>query len=140
MRVVFDTNIYISAFVIPGGNAEEAYLYAVGGRFELFTSIAILTETANTLRNKFSWAHEKIERFLTTVGQTATVLKTEPYIQLLHDDPDNRILECALLARAEVIVTGDQHLLALERFEGAALMKLSEFLALFRNPPLTPAS
>ncbi len=140
MRVVFDTNIYISAFVIPGGNAEEAYLYAVGGRFDLFASIAILTETANTLRHKFSWAHEKIERLLTTVGQTATVLKTEPYIQVLHDEPDNRILECALLARAEVIVTGDQHLLALEHFEGVAIMKLSEFLALFRNPPLTPAS
>jgi len=29
MRVVFDTNIYISAFAIPGGNAEEAYLKAI---------------------------------------------------------------------------------------------------------------
>ncbi len=42
MRAVFDTNIFISAFVIPGGNAEEACLQAVRATFELFTSIAIL--------------------------------------------------------------------------------------------------
>ena len=41
MRAVFDTNIFISAFVIPGGKAEEAYLQAVRATFELFTSIAI---------------------------------------------------------------------------------------------------
>ena len=65
MRVVFDTNIFISAFVIPGGNAEEAYLHAVGGRFELFTSISILTETANTLRTKFVWWEDKVLRLST---------------------------------------------------------------------------
>ncbi|MDZ7697494.1 MAG: putative toxin-antitoxin system toxin component, PIN family [Deltaproteobacteria bacterium] len=55
MKVVFDTNIYISAFVIPGGNAEKAYLHAVDGDFELCTSIAILTELARKLDEKFGW-------------------------------------------------------------------------------------
>jgi hypothetical protein len=41
MRVVFDTNICISAFAIPGGQAEEAYLHALRGRFELCTSVPI---------------------------------------------------------------------------------------------------
>lgn len=59
MRVVFDTNIYISAFAIPGGNAEEAYLKAIQGQFELFTSVAILTETARVLQTKFDWAEDK---------------------------------------------------------------------------------
>ncbi len=134
MRVVFDTNIYISAFVIPGGNAEEAYLHAVRGRFELFTSIAILTETANTLRNKFAWSQGKIEDLLTNVGQSAVVVKTQPHIHILRDEPDNRILECAVEADAQLIVTGDQHLLALQRFQGTSIMKLSEFLALLRKP------
>ncbi len=59
MKVVFDTNIYISAFVIPGGNAEKAYLHAVDGDFELYTSIAILTELARKLDEKFGWGKEK---------------------------------------------------------------------------------
>ena len=58
MRVVFDTNIYVSAFAIPGGNAEDAYLEAVRGTFELFTSVAILTETAGVLQNKFAWEED----------------------------------------------------------------------------------
>ena len=60
MLVVFDTNIYISALAIPGGNAEDAYLKAVRGTFELYTSVAILTETARVLQTKFDWAEEKV--------------------------------------------------------------------------------
>jgi len=42
-KIVFDTNIYISALAIPGGNAEKAYLHAIDGDFELCTFVAILT-------------------------------------------------------------------------------------------------
>jgi predicted nucleic acid-binding protein len=59
VRVVFDTNIYISALAIPGGNAEDAYLEAIRGTFELFTSVAILTETARVLQTKFDWSEDK---------------------------------------------------------------------------------
>jgi len=131
--VIFDTNIYISAFAIPGGSAEEAYRYAVHRDFELFASIAILTETANTLRNKFAWSNEKIESLLTNIGKVAVVLKTQPHIHVLHDEPDNRILECGVPAQADIIVTGDQHLLALKHYEDIILMKLSEFLAMLRT-------
>jgi len=133
VRVIFDTNIYISAFAIPGGSAEEAYRYAVHRDFELFASIAILTETANTLRNKFAWSNEKIESLLTNIGKVAVVLKTQPHIHVLHDEPDNRILECGVPAQADIIVTGDQHLLALKHYEDIILMKLSEFLAMLRT-------
>lgn len=53
VRVVFDTNIYISALALPGGNAEAAYLGAIRGAFELYTSVAILTKTAGMLQTKF---------------------------------------------------------------------------------------
>lgn len=46
-KVVFDTNIYISAFAIPGGRAEEAYLQAVKKKFILYSSIAILADGRN---------------------------------------------------------------------------------------------
>lgn len=81
MRVVFDTTIFISAFVIPGGQAEEAYRHALHGRFELFTSVSILTETANKLRTKLDWSDEKIHKLLKSIGGTATVLKTQPLMK-----------------------------------------------------------
>ena len=64
MKVVFDTNIFISAFAIPGGKAEEAYLLCLKGRFILCSSIPILTETAQKLRDKFGWEEEKIIHLL----------------------------------------------------------------------------
>lgn len=133
MRVVFDTNIFISAFVIPGGNAEEAYLHAVRGTFELFSSVSILTETANTLRTKFGWSDAKVQDLLRSISKTATVLKTEPHLHVVRDEPDNRILECALLAEADIILTGDRHLLSLERYRDTSLVKLADFLELLKQ-------
>mgnify|MGYP001617748797 CR=1 FL=1 len=85
MQAVFDTNIFISAFVIPGGNAEEAYLHAMHGAFELFTSVAILTETATTLQTKSQWAGERVQQLLRSIGQTATILKTRPHLHILEE-------------------------------------------------------
>lgn len=133
MRVVFDTNIFISAFVIPGGKAEDAYLHAVRGVFELFTSVAILTETAKKLRTKFGWSDDRVARLLRSISKTATVLKTTPHLHLLRDEPDDRILECALLAGADIIVTGDKHLLALEHYRSTRIVKLAEFLQLLKQ-------
>ena len=75
MKVVFDTNIYISAFVIPGGNAERAYIHAIDGDFELCTSVAILTELAGKLDEKFGWEKQKIAQLITSISNLATVFK-----------------------------------------------------------------
>lgn len=129
MRVVFDTNIYISALVIPGGNAEEAYVKALRGNFELFTSVAILTETASVLQIKFEWTEDRIRQAIRNISETATVLRPRPTLHLLKDEPDNRILECAIAAQADWIVTGDRHLLVLKRHANSAIISLADFLA-----------
>ena len=100
MRVVFDTNIYISALAIPGGNAEDAYLEAVRGTFELYTSVAILTETARVLQMKFDWAEDKAREAVQAISQVATVLRLRLTLHILKDEADNRILECAIAAQA----------------------------------------
>jgi predicted nucleic acid-binding protein len=60
MKVVFDTNIFISAFVVRGSLGERAFLLAQQKRFDLCTSVSILTETARKLRGKFNQADEDI--------------------------------------------------------------------------------
>ena len=128
MRVVFDTNIYISALAIPGGNADDAYLEAVRGTFELYTSVAILTETARVLQMKFDWAEDKVREAVRAISQVATVLRPRPTLHILKDEPDNRILECAIAAQAEFVVSGDRHLLALKHHANITMISLAEFL------------
>jgi putative PIN family toxin of toxin-antitoxin system len=128
LRVVFDTNIYISAFVIPGGNAEKAYVHAIDGDFNLHTSIAILTELARKLDEKFGWEKQRIIELIKSISKVAIVLKTAPWLKVLSDEPDNRILECALKAEADFLVTGDKHLLKLKHYGNFKIAKLSAFL------------
>ncbi len=136
MKIVFDTNIYISAFVIPGGNAEKAYLHAIDGDFELYTSVAILTELARKLDEKFGWEKQKIVQLITSISNVATVFKTTPRLKVLSDDPDNRILECVLKAGADFLVTGDKHLLKLRNYGNFEIIKLSAFLTMLHQAPI----
>jgi putative PIN family toxin of toxin-antitoxin system len=125
---VFDTNIYVSAFAIPGGHAEEAYLAAIRGRFDLFISVPILTETATVLQNKFDWSEDKARALVQAISHVATVVTNGPRLHVVRDEPDNRILECAVKAHADFIVTGDRQLLALSKYEGVTVMTLANFL------------
>ena len=128
MRVVFDTNIYISAFAIPGGKAEQAYLLALQGRFSLLTSVTILAETTRILQTKFSWSFAQTERLVTHLSQVADLIPTQPHVHVLTDEADNRILECGVQGHAEYLGTGDRALLALHDYEGVRIMDLSNFL------------
>jgi len=127
-KAVFDTNIYISALITKGGRAEEAWLLAVEGRVEVYTSAAILTEMAGKLREKFHWEDEWIKRAVRHIAVVAMVVKPGARLAILKDEPDNRILECARHAGAEVIVTGDRHLLSIVSFEGIRIVTLADFL------------
>jgi putative PIN family toxin of toxin-antitoxin system len=131
LNVVFDTNIFISAFVIPGGRAEAAYSHALRKDFTLYSSVAILTETAQKLREKFGWQQDKITSLLKAIAKVAIIIKTEPHLHHLADEPDNRVLECAEAVGADFIVTGDKHLLFLKHFQNSKVVRLSDFLKKF---------
>jgi putative PIN family toxin of toxin-antitoxin system len=131
MRVVFDTNVFVSAFVIPGSLGERAFLLARTNHCELHTSVAILTETARVLRRKFDQDEDDIKEALRQISRAAVVSRPAARLRVVEDDADNRILECAVDGRVDLIVTGDRHLLKLKRFEAIAILRLADFLRLF---------
>lgn len=137
LRAVFDTNIYISAFQLPGGQADRAYRLAISGSFELCSSPPIITETAVKLREKFGWDAVMTQAAVRSIGRVATVIRAEKRLTVLADDPDNRVLECALDAGADLIVTGDRHLLKLKRFEGVQIVRLADFLRTMGPGPVS---
>ena len=133
MRIVFDTNVYVSAFITPGGRGEAAYLLATGGAVELAVSVPILTELARKLKGKFRWDDEHIKAAIRHVAAAAVVVKPVERLEVLADEPDNRILECAREAGAELIVTGDRHLLDIGSYEGIAVVTLAAFLQTYEG-------
>lgn len=133
IRVVFDTNVYISAFISPHSKAEDAYLLAVDRKVSLYTSVPILTEAAKKLREKFLWDDNKITAALKHISKAATILKPVKKLNILADTPDNRVLECAVMAEAHLIITGDRHLLALKEYKGIGITRIAEFLYTFSS-------
>lgn len=128
MKVVFDTNIFVSAFIIPGSRGQEAFLLAQRRKVFLYSSVPILTETARILRVKFPQSEEDVMVALRMISRAAMMVRPTRKLNILEDLPDNQILECAVAAQADLIVTGDHQLLALKEFEGISIVRLADFL------------
>ena len=128
MRVVFDTNIYVSALATPGGVAERAVALAKDGAFELILSRPILDEVLGTLARKFARDGEELARIAIILSSLADTVAPTHQVRVLADAPDNRILECALAAGAELVVTGDQQMLSLGTWQGIEIVSLRTFV------------
>jgi putative PIN family toxin of toxin-antitoxin system len=128
VRVVFDTNVLVSALVTPGGKGEAALLRVISGHDELILSRPIILELLDVLARKFDRYPDELSRVALLLSDVATVVDPEIERGVLGDEPDNRILECALAGAAEAIVTGDRAMLELGSFEGVAILGLAEYV------------
>ena len=128
MKVVFDTNILVSALVFPGGRGEDALHRILEERDELFLSKAILDELLGVLARKFARDAEELSRVAVFLSEVATIVKPGARLRVLKDAADNRILECAAAAGADRIVTGDHALLALGEHAATRIVSLREYL------------
>jgi putative PIN family toxin of toxin-antitoxin system len=92
-------------------------------------SRAILDELLEVLSRKFARDAEELAHVAVFVSELAMVVAPRRRLRVVKDDPDNRILECAIAGRAEAIVTGDKALLALANFRNTPVVMLRSYLA-----------
>lgn len=128
MRVVFDSNVYVSALVLPGSRGEEALERVLDGKDSLLISRPIVDELLGVLARKFSRDPEELSRVALLLADLAELVDPPERIAVLADEPDNRILECALAGRADLVVTGDKQMLSLQRWRGIAIVTLANYL------------
>jgi putative PIN family toxin of toxin-antitoxin system len=128
MKVVFDTNILVSALVFPGGRADIALRRIIEEKDQLLLSKPILDELLGILARKFSRDAEELAHVAVFLSDLSVVVKPRRKFAVLADEPDNRILECAVTGGADAIVTGDKALLALKHFRKVKLLSLRAYL------------
>jgi putative PIN family toxin of toxin-antitoxin system len=123
VKAVLDTNVLISAFVFPGGAPEHVYRRGLEGRLSLITSRPLLSELGRVLTEKFGWESPYAEEVVSQLLRIAVVVDPTEQITDITDDPaDNRVLEAAAEGDAEVIVSGDRHLLTLGTWRGIRIL------------------
>ena len=130
MRVVLDTNVIVSGLKFPG-NERLILELAPRRRFQLCLSPFILDEVAGVLGRKFDWTDERSSQALRALEDAATIVEPGRRLELIEGGhADNRILECAVAASADHLVTGDRrHLLPLEHHQGATILNAPRFLS-----------
>ena len=127
-RVVLDTNIWISAFRFKG-KPLDLILKATEGEFEIFTSQAIIDETLRVLREKFNASEQELSNALEIIAGTATKIDPKVRLNVVKDDPDdNKVVECAVSANAEAIITADNHLLRIRVYDSIRMVQVGDFL------------
>ena len=113
MKLVFDTNIYISAFVIPHSKAEKALLKVVEGKDTLLISKDIINETLTVLSAKFYRDKEALSHLAVYLSEIAQMV--EPVgakLTVLKDEPENRLPQASLrqpIQRAQLARRGGSH-------------------------------
>jgi len=131
LKVVLDTNILVSAWLWEGNESKIVELIE-NGLVIGYTSPLLIREFEKVMNYpKFRLSEEEIA---SATGYYQIILRTiEPktMVNIIRDDPeDNRVLDCALSAKANAIITGDKHLLALGRFKNIKILTSTEFLRL----------
>lgn len=129
MRVVLDSNVVVSALAHPRGRVSPLLRAAQERRYQLLVSPAIISEVAETLRDDFLWEDSHIIRRLKRITKRSEIIVPRIVLAVIKDDPDDdRILECAVTGKADVIVSGDRHLLRLKSYEGIPIVRPVDFL------------
>ncbi|MDO8729732.1 MAG: putative toxin-antitoxin system toxin component, PIN family [Candidatus Omnitrophota bacterium] len=128
LRTVLDTNVVISGLLFTGP-PHRILQFAIRRKILPVTSPVLLEELTGVLRTKFKYPASVAE---TVTAEWADLCeRIEPITRLAavpQDPSDNRVLECAVDGKAETVVTGDRHLLALGTFRNIPILRPQEFL------------
>lgn len=129
MRVVFDTNVLVSATVF-GGAPRLALVAAIEGRVQLVTSRTLLDEYERVLRDKFAFAPAAARGARGELEALSELVEPEPIPPTSRDADDDLFLAAAWVGGCDAIVSGDDDLLVLESYEGIPIVTARGFLEL----------
>ena len=133
MKVVIDTNVFVSSFF--GGNPRKIIDLWKKGKISLCVSKNILDEYIEVLQRIGLGDGREIEELLSLFAKGFNILFTTktPKIKAVRDDPDDdKFIECAVGLKAEVIITGDKALKAMNEYIGIKILTPQQFLKTYK--------
>jgi putative PIN family toxin of toxin-antitoxin system len=134
-RIVFDTNVAISAMLLPRSIPRQAF-DAAAGRGQLLVSEETIAELEEVLRrpkfDKYVREEKRLE-FLAALVRDAEVIEVTDVVRECRDPKDDKFLALAVSGKASHVISGDADLLALHPFREIAIVTPQGFLALARQ-------
>jgi putative PIN family toxin of toxin-antitoxin system len=132
IKAVFDTNVLVSS-LIREGKPRKLWERAIGGDLQLVLSDSLLEEFLAVIARPHIANYADIQtrkRFTRLLIQISKFVEIQHLPQITEDPDDNIVIETALAGKAKYIVSGDRHLLVLNRFRGIRIVSIEEMLML----------
>jgi len=137
LKVVLDTNIFVSSLLSKAGRPAMVIDAWRAGRYLLVTSPPIISEIkrvleAPSIRKKYGLSRDRIERLILLLEKDGIVVPgLSGVARVIPEDPtDEMFLSAALDAQADLIISGDRHLLDLGEYKGIPVVTARQFLKL----------
>jgi uncharacterized protein len=130
MRVVLDTNVFISGIFWEGNFCSQIIDKWKNRKFELVSSREILEEFVNTLKNfKIQMPEDMIEEWKYLIIKNSIMVEPTIKLEIIKDDPeDNKFLEAGIAGNVDLIISQDKHLLNLEEYGEIKILSPMESL------------
>jgi len=134
IKIVLDTNILISA-ILFGGNPRKILSLIIDNKIQGFISPFIIFELKEVLRKKFNFPLEILEELEELIKEKFIIVYPKKTINLIKEVlADNRILECAVEAKADFLISGDtKHILKLKKINKTKIVSVNDFLMTFKK-------
>ncbi len=131
MRVVLDTNIFISGFFWHGP-AEKILNLWKSGKFSLIISMDIISEIVKVLKDfKIKMSDIQRKQLIDIIIGMSLIVELTEKVDIVKDDPDdNKFIEASISGKADYIITQDKHLLKIKQFRNIKVLTPEEFLAI----------
>jgi putative PIN family toxin of toxin-antitoxin system len=140
VKAVLDANVVVSGIIKeegPPGQILRRLFHEE--QFVSVTSLEILSEIKEVLgrgkiRKYHGWTDDQIDSFIVFMYVRSVVTESELSVNVIAGDPaDNKFLACAQEGRADYLVSGDDHLLALTVYEGTRIISPAAFLSILQS-------
>ncbi|NHZ72010.1 MAG: putative toxin-antitoxin system toxin component, PIN family [Aquificales bacterium] len=139
MRVILDTRVIVSGLISPKGSPAKTIARWLQNDFTLLYTQAMLAELEDVLNR--AWLHERLRRAPNRIPEFLEAVKllgqlVTGYVNVtgqIRDPFDEMFLACAVLGRADYLVSGDKDLLILGEFQQTQILTPVQFLALFSD-------
>jgi putative PIN family toxin of toxin-antitoxin system len=133
VRAVVDTNVLVSALILPCSRVGPVLFRLRNGEYTLLYAQPLLEELVDVLnrpriRRKYRLTNADIEAVVGLILLRGEAMTPQRRIIACHDPEDNMFLEVAMAGQADVIVSGDDDLLVLHPFEGIPILTPVGFL------------
>lgn len=140
LKVVFDSAVFISAFLAKTGLSAELLRKAKDGAFDICLAEEILEEVRRALlqyqkiRKRYHYTDQTAIQFVQSLRVVTHLITDLPLIKVVDSDPnDDMVVACALKAQASYIITRDNDLLSLGKYKDIEIVTPEAFMGMLRG-------